>query len=108
MLKTAMLAAAISGAAFAGAEAIHLELPRVWYAFDNTNNVTVSGGSANMTFTNSGATFEKVTDVDWAITSVSGQCPYGTGFPHGDGSWTTVARARTVTDANQEFRSFEV
>ena len=101
MLRTMIAAVALSGAAVAGAEAIHLELPRVWYAFDNTNNVTVSGGSANLTFTNSGATFEKVTDVDWAITSVSGQCPYGTGFPHGDGSWTTVARARTVTDANR-------
>ena len=87
--------------AFAGQEAIHLEHPRVWYAFDNTNNVQASSGAANLTFTNAGATFEKVSDDDWAITSVSGQCPYGTGFPCGDGSWTIVMRAKTVADANR-------
>ena len=87
--------------AFAGQEAIHLEHPRVWYAFDNTNNVQASSGAANLTFTNAGATFEKASDDDWAITSVSGQCPYGTGFPCGDGSWTIVMRAKTVADANR-------
>ncbi len=93
--------AALAGVVFAGQEAIHLEHPRVWYAFDNTNNVQASSGAANLTFTNAGATFEKVSDDDWAITSVSGQCPYGTGFPCGDGSWTIVMRAKTVADANR-------
>ena len=81
------IGATIAFAAFAGQEAIHLEHPRVWYAFDNTNNVQASSGSANLTFTNGSATFVKADDEDWAITSVSGQCPYGTGFPCGEGSW---------------------
>ena len=101
MLTAVIVAAGGVLQAFAGQEAIHLEHPRVWYAFDNTNNVQASSGAANLTFTNAGATFEKVSDDDWAITSVSGQCPYGTGFPCGDGSWTIVMRAKTVADANR-------
>lgn len=100
-LSRVVSVAALAGAAFAGNEAILLERPQVWYAFDNTNSVVASGGSANLSFTNSGATFVKADEDDWAITSVSGQCPYGTGFPCGTGSWTIHLRAKTVSEAGR-------
>lgn len=100
---TAVALAVCGMTAIAGQEAIHLEHPYHWYAFDNTNSVAASSGYANLSFTNAGATFVKVGDdgTDWAITSASGQCPYGTGFSCGDGWWTVVLRAKTVADANR-------
>lgn len=76
---TAVALAVCGMTAIAGQEAIHLEHPYHWYAFDNTNSVAASSGYANLSFTNAGATFVKVGDdgTDWAITSASGQCPCG-------------------------------
>ena len=66
-LKKTVFSAALlaAGSVFAaGHEAIHLEHPTIWYAFDNPTSIRTSSGSANLTFENDGGEWAFVANGD--------------------------------------------
>lgn len=97
-------AVAVGLGAHASREAILLEHPTYWYAFDN-NAVDRSSGLANLTITNNGGTnvalVEHNNGVGGYLNCTGGGCPYGASFALGNGSWTYMLRVQAVAEANR-------
>ena len=107
-IRISALMALLTGAwgVFAGQEAILLEQPAIWYAFDNiANGVNVSSGSSNFSIT-LGSTYSQAANADgvggYIRGNASGAGPYyGSGLPLGTGSWTLYARMKVGATADK-------
>ena len=89
----------------AGHEAIHLEHPTIWYAFDNPTSIRTSSGSANLTFENDGGEWAFVANGDVGGSHIrcgtGNSACWGSGLAWGSGNWTVYARMKSTTTANR-------
>ncbi len=107
-LKKTVFSAALlaAGSVFAaGHEAIHLEHPTIWYAFDNPTSIRTSSGSANLTFENDGGEWAFVANGDVGGSHIrcgtGNSACWGSGLAWGTGNWTVYARMKSTTTANR-------